>query len=57
MSACMTEMHFLSKYVSQEHNMCIQMHANVCVCAWMSVRAYRCIEWPSLCLVLRELIV
>lgn len=34
-SAGMTEMQFLSKYVSQEHNMCIHTHANVCVCGWV----------------------
>lgn len=55
MSACMTEIQFLSKYVSQEHNMCIHKHTNACV--WMNVSAYRHIERPSLCFVLRELIV
>lgn len=35
MSACMTEMQFPSEYVSQEHNMCIHMHANVCARGWV----------------------
>lgn len=43
MSACMTEMQFLSKNVSQEHNMCIHMHANVCVCVdeCVCIQTYR----------------